>query len=266
MQMIRFCIAAASGVVALSVRGRLLLFSLLLLAGQPAAQAGEVTLGNADGGNFNIQLTSYSEIPFQTVVRQRYDYSCGSAALATLLKFHYAIDTNEADVFKAMYAVGDQARIQKLGFSLLDMKKYLASLGYEADGYRLSLAEIGQLGAPAIALVQIGSYKHFVVIKGAIGDQVLVGDPALGLRELPAGEFQKTWNGIAFVVHDQPAGTRPPVFNSAEDWKRWADAHPLAASALAQSITPFLRDLRVIYQVRPNQILPSPFAQQGALP
>jgi predicted double-glycine peptidase len=266
MKMNRFCIAVANGAVSLGAHGRLLLSGLLLFVGLSTAQAGEVTLGSNDSGNYNIQLTSYSEIPFQTVVRQRYDYSCGSAALATLLKFHYSIETNEADVFKAMYAVGDQDRIQKLGFSLLDMKKYLASLGYQADGYRLSLAEIGQLGVPAIALIQIGSYKHFVVIKGAIGDQVLVGDPALGLRELPAAEFQKTWNGIAFVVHDQPAGTRPPVFNSAEDWKRWADAHPLTASALAQSITPFLRDLRVIYQVRPNQILPSPFSQQGALP
>src|ERR1700754_3420548 len=108
MRMNLLCIAATGGAVAPVARGRLLLFSLLLLAGQPVAQAGEVTLGNSDTGNYNIQLTSYSEIPFQTVVRQRYDYSCGSAALATLLKFHYAIDTNEADVFTAMYAVGDQ--------------------------------------------------------------------------------------------------------------------------------------------------------------
>ena len=227
------------------------------------AWAGEVTLGNTDTGNFYIKLVSYSEIPFRTVIRQQYDYSCGSAALATLLRFHYSLHTTEADVFKSMYAVGDQAQIQKVGFSLLDMKKYLSSIGYQADGYRVSLAEIGQVGVPAIALIQLGSYKHFVVIKGVIGDSVLVGDPALGLRMFKAEDFQKVWNGIAFVVHDLPAGTRPPLFNSAEDWQRWADAHPLTAATVIPPLTPFLRDLRVIYQIRPNFNLPSPLAQGG---
>ena len=225
-----------------------------------AARAGEVTLGNRDDGNYNLHLTSYAEIPFRTVIRQQFDYSCGSAALATLLRYHFSLGTDEADVFKAMYAVGDQDRIQKLGFSLLDMKKYLASIGMEADGYRLSLTELSQLGVPAIALIQIGSYKHFVVIKGIAGDHVLVGDPALGLRAVSAGDFQKSWNGIAFVVHAQPAAMRPAIFNSAQEWEGWADAHPLAAATVIQPLTPFLRDLRVIYQIEPNQILSSPFA------
>ena len=93
------------------------------------AWMGAVTLGNADTGNFHLRLTSYAEVPFRTVVRQQFDYSCGSAALATLMRFHYFRHTSEADIFKAMYEVGDQAQIQKVGFSLLDMKKYLASIG-----------------------------------------------------------------------------------------------------------------------------------------
>ena len=257
-------------IAALRRRGRFgrLVVSLLatfaaLAALNVRAWAGEVTLGNTDTGNFYLRLTSYSEIPFRTVIRQQYDYSCGSAALATLLRFHYSLHTNEADVFKAMYAVGDQAQIQKVGFSLLDMKKYLASIGYQADGYRISLAELGQVSTPAIALIQTGSYKHFVVIKGVIGDSVLVGDPALGLREFKAADFQKVWNGIAFLVHDSPAA-RTPIFNGAEDWQRWADFHPLTAATTIQPLTPFLRDLRVIYQIRPNFNLPSPLAQGGS--
>ena len=83
--------------------------------------------------------------------------------------------------------------------------------------------------------------------------------PALGLRVVSAGDFQKSWNGIAFVVHVQPAGLRPAIFNSAAEWEGWADAHPLAAATVIQPLTPFLRDLRVIYQIEPNQILSSPF-------
>jgi predicted double-glycine peptidase len=234
--------------------------TLLLVALNPAATwAGEVTLGSADVGKYNLHLTSYSEIPFRTVVRQQFDYSCGSAALATLLRYHYAKNTDESDVFKAMYAVGDQARIQKLGFSLLDMKKYLASIGYQADGYRLSLDKLGEAGEPAIALIQVGSYKHFVVIKGVVSGQVLIGDPARGLQEFSISEFQKSWNGIAFIVHKQPDGESPPVFNSRVEWKKWLDFHPLAAATVVEPLTPFLRDLRVIYQIQPNTVLPSPF-------
>ena len=107
-----------------------------------SALAGDVTLVTPDTGNFQLAVVSYSEIPFRTVLHQQFDYSCGSAALATMLRYNYAVDANEAEVFKAMYAVGDQPSIRKLGFSLLDMKKYLASRGYQADGYRLSLDEL----------------------------------------------------------------------------------------------------------------------------
>jgi len=230
----------------------------LFLAGLSlwGARAVEITLGNTDTGNFYLHQVSFAEMPFRTVVRQQYDYSCGSAALATLLHYHYGRAATEAQVFKAMYAVGDQERIQKLGFSLLDMKKYLATLGYQADGYRFGLEEIAKSRTPAIALIQIGAYKHFVVIKGVIGDWVLVGDPALGLRRFDKKDFLASWNGIAFLLHDLPAGARPAVFNGAEDWKRWSDSHPLAAATVVQPITPFLRDLRVIYQIRPVQNLP----------
>jgi len=246
-------------------RGRLAAALALSLLG-PAlflsqARADEVTLGSQDTGHYNLHITSYAEIPFRTVIHQQFDYSCGSAALATLLRFQYHKSINEAEVFKAMYAVGDQDRIQKLGFSLLDMKKYLGSIGYQADGFRLSLKELQDAAIPAIALIQIGSYKHFVVIKGVVGDHVLVGDPALGLREYSADDFTKLWNGIAFLVHDQPASQTDPIFNSADEWKRWADAHPLTAAAVIQPLSPFLRDLRVIYQVEPNTVLPSPFVQ-----
>lgn len=233
----------------------------LLLAGLPlgGARAAEVTLGNTDTGNFYLHQVSFAEMPFRTVVRQQFDYSCGSAALATLLRYHYGRAASESQIFKAMYAVGDQARIQKLGFSLLDMKTYLATVGYKADGYRFSLEDLAKAATPAIALIQIGAYKHFVVIKGVIDDFVLVGDPALGLRKFSKAEFLANWNGIAFLLHDLPQGVRPPVFNGAEDWKRWADSHPLAAATTIQPLTPFLRDLRVIYQIRPIQNLPSPF-------
>lgn len=242
-----------------SVLGRLLASAVTSIAAfSGEVNAADLTMGNSDAGHYRVGVVSYSELPFRTVIRQQYDYSCGSAALATLMRFQYGRAMTEADAFKAMYSVGDHTQIQKLGFSLLDMKKYLASIGYVADGFRLSLAELSKTSLPAIALIQVGSYKHFVVIKGIIGDNVLVGDPALGLRKFSAADFQQMWNGIAFIIHDLPASNSPPVFNGANDWSRWASFHPLSSASVVQPLTPLLRDLRVTYQIRPTQNLSAP--------
>ena len=244
----------------------LAVLSLLILSGfsaraeTGAAADNEVTLVTPDTGDFQLRVVSYTEIPFRTVLHQQFDYSCGSAALATMLRYNYSRNTNESEVFKAMYAVGDQAQIQKLGFSLLDMKKYLASVGYQADGYRVSISEYERLNTPAIALIQVGSYKHFVVIKGAVGDNLLVGDPAKGLQVYNANDFTKIWNGIAFLIHDAKEPLHP-TFNSKMEWSHWTDSHPLTAATLSQTLTTFTRDLQMIYQIRPNQILPSALGQ-----
>lgn len=240
--------------------GPLLIVCALLLSAicSRPAQAGDIVLATPATGNYALKLTSFADLKFSTVIHQRYDYSCGSAALATLLHYHYRLPVDEATVFTAMFNVGDKASIEKLGFSLLDMKKYLASMGYQADGYRLGLDELSKVGVPAIALIQIGSYKHFVVIKGVAGNHVLVGDSALGLRVVSADDFRQAWNGVAFMVHDTPKDVSAPLFNSADEWKRWADANPLSAAVVVPPLAPFLANLRVIYQIEPNQILPNP--------
>jgi predicted double-glycine peptidase len=242
------------------------LMSLVALTAAPAraetgaTAAGSLTLVTPDTGDFQLGVVSYFESPFRTVLHQQFDYSCGSAALATMLRYNYAIDANEAEVFKAMYAVGDQPSIRKLGFSLLDMKKYLDSRGYQADGYRVSVDDLKRLNTPAIALIQVGSYKHFVVIKGAIDNNLLIGDPAKGLQLYTASDFMKIWNGIAFIIHDATVPLHS-TFNDPVEWSHWTDSHPLAATTLNQSLVDFTRDLRVIYQIRPNQILPSALSQ-----
>ena len=129
-----------------------------------------------------MPVLSYQARPFQTIVRQEHDYSCGSAAVATLLTYHYDRPTTERDAFEAMYAIGDKAKIQREGFSLLEMKTYLESLGYQADGFRVSLEKVARVGVPVIVLIETRGYKHFVVIKGLQDDRVLVGDPVRGVE------------------------------------------------------------------------------------
>jgi uncharacterized protein len=168
-------------------------------------------------GHYNLPIESYKERQFRAVIRQQYDYSCGSAALATLLKYHYGFDLSEHDVLTAMYSIGDKPKILKEGFSLLDMKQYLASIGLRANGFRAPLSILEKAGIPAIVLINNNGYLHFVVIKGISKDMVLLGDPALGARVMERSKFEKMWNQILFVVLDD-ASYAKRYFNVKDDW------------------------------------------------
>lgn len=220
------------------------------LAGCAAQTQGADPLFLSSSGSLNdyqVPVASMLARKFNTVVRQQYDFSCGSAALATLLLYHYELPRSEADVFTGMWREGDQPRIRQVGFSLLDMKRYLAENSLKADGYRVSLDSIGQRGLPGIALITVKGYRHFVVVKGVSADRVLIGDPSLGLKSMNRAEFQRVWNGIYFVLTSSlEVGQRN--FNGQRQWRAFARApvggpflDPVSQQALALT-APFYRD------------------------
>lgn len=157
---------------------------------------------NLGTANYALPVKSMAERRFLTVTRQRYDFSCGSAALATLLHYHYGDVQNEQSIFVGMWKEGDREQIRRYGFSLLDMKRYLRARGIKSDGYVVTLKDIQTTGVPGIALIEMRGYKHFVVVKGVENGQVLVGDPSVGIRLISAKDFSRMWNGILFALGD----------------------------------------------------------------
>jgi len=170
------------------------------------------------GGSFNVPVVSIREGRFQTVIRQQHDFSCGSAALASLLTFHYDRPTTEEETFTSMYQAGDQEKIQHQGFSLLDMKAYLARIGLTADGFRMTLDKLEEIGVPVITLVNMRGYRHFVVIKGVRDGEVVVGDPALGVRIYKTDEIEAMWSGVVFLIRNDARLARS-YFNHQRDWR-----------------------------------------------
>tara|TARA_B100001939_G_scaffold314113_1_gene298310 strand:- start:4184 stop:4924 length:741 start_codon:yes stop_codon:yes gene_type:complete len=202
-----------------------------------SAQAGTVYLPTHLGGPAKIKVVSLKEARFKTVIKQQFDFSCGSAALASLLTFHYNHPVSEIDVFKTMFEKGDQERIQKFGFSLLDMKKYLASIGFNSDGFRVDINRLEKAGIPAIVLINTNGYKHFVIIKGISKNEILVGDPALGVRIMDREEFIQNWNGIIFVLRSNIRQGQTH-FNMKKDWKVRAQA-PFGSALSRHSLSGF---------------------------
>jgi hypothetical protein len=179
------------------------------------ARAGSLYLAGI-GGAYTVPVTSLKEARFLSTLRQQYDFSCGSAALATLLAYHYGYAVNEQAVFREMFAHGDRQKIRREGFSLLDMKRYLEAHGFAADGFLQPLDKLAAAHLPAIVLINDKGYHHFVVIKGIRDDRVLVGDPTKGTRSLARRDFEAIWvNRLLFVIHNHQEQAR---FNHAVDW------------------------------------------------
>lgn len=174
--------------------------------------------GIAGGGNYNISVKSFTEMKFSTVYKQQYDYSCGSAALASLLAFHYNDQVNEQSVFNDMFQHGEQELIKEQGFSLLDMKNYLERRGYHSDGFKINLDQLLTANSPAITIINTNGYLHFVIIKGLTAQKILVGDPATGVNIIPRNKFEEMWdNQILFLVH-AGEGVGSGDFQNQREW------------------------------------------------
>ncbi len=228
--------------------GAALVFGAALLLASPARA--QVRTHGEGGGSYTVSVMSWRDIPFRTVVRQQYDYSCGSAAVATLLRFHYNFAVNEGEVFTSMFDRGDQARIREVGFSMLDMRTYLEQRGFAADGLRLSLDRLATLNVPAIALITHNNYRHFVVVKGVSATHVLVGDPTFGLQTYTRADFEAVWNGVVLAIRQTPGSTAAPAFNRDEEWQPWSRA-PLGDAQGPVSPASLFLSTRELYQVTP---------------
>ena len=149
----------------------------------------------------------------QNLVRQVKDYSCGAAALATLLSYGLNDPVTEeqilADLFTQLSSTDATVR-QKTGFSLLDMQTVAQRRGYKAQAFRLAPQDLVNLTGPVIVFIEPQGYKHFAVLRGIRGDRVFLADPSRGNVRMPAYQFMQTWlgregTGIIFVVEPQTA-------------------------------------------------------------
>ncbi|PMY38049.1 peptidase C39 [Pseudomonas sp. GW456-L14] len=193
---------------------RMATFSLLLcLTG--LAQAAQMPVAVLPGGNLVYkQVQSVRERKFADLVEQKTDFSCGAAALATVLRQAYWLDVDEEHVIKGMLATADQDLVRTQGFSMLDMKRYLESIGMRARGYRIPPDKLQAVSIPVVVLMDIRGYKHFVVMQRAQKDWVYIGDPVLGHKRYSHEDFVKGWNGIVFAIlgpgYDKANALRDP--------------------------------------------------------
>ena len=154
----------------------------------------------------SVKIKPAIEDQFRGIVRQAYDYSCGSAALTTLLNGYVGTQITEQQTMNGLLKFGETEKIiERRSFSLLDMKRFVAALGLESGGYKGEFSDLVKQGQPAIVPISYAGFKHFVVFKAYKDGRVYVADPALGNISFDEVRFQQIWeNNTLFLVNVAP--------------------------------------------------------------
>lgn len=149
------------------------------------------------------------EDQFRGIVRQAYDYSCGSAALTTLLNGYVGTSLTEQQTMSGLLQYGEYQRIiERRSFSLLDMKRFVTAIGLESGGYRGEFSDLVKLGQPAIVPISYAGFKYFVVYKAYKDGRVYVADPALGNISFDENRFKEIWDNNTLFVISVPESQR----------------------------------------------------------
>lgn len=149
-------------------------------------------------------IHTMKDIRGEGVVRQRWDISCGAAALSTLLTYDFKDNTPETAVVVWILHRVDAAKVRaRGGFSLLELKRFAQARGYGAEGFSgMTLKELAEEKTSVIVPIRTKGFDHFIVVKGIVADRVVIADPGFGNLTMKTERFEQLWkDGIVFVVH-----------------------------------------------------------------
>ncbi|MDP3030290.1 MAG: C39 family peptidase [Deltaproteobacteria bacterium] len=143
-------------------------------------------------------VKSWIEIKNHNLVRQEYDYSCGSAAVGTILKFFFNDNVNEQEVLDFILKKKgidklDKGKLEEkdMTLSFYDLKEFAEERNYKVLGLALDTETLKKLKIPAIVFVNIRRKEHFTVYKGMDGRFVYLADPSFGNIKVTHGRFQE---------------------------------------------------------------------------
>ncbi len=136
------------------------------------------------------------------IVKQRLEFSCGMASLATVLNRSYGRTFTEPELISGFVAIQPaerKKRIETVGFSLRDLQQAAAMHKVTCKGYQMTLQGLRDASGPVLLHLVIKGQRHFCVL-GALGErEILLLDPARGRVRLPLDRFMKEWTGYCLL-------------------------------------------------------------------
>ncbi|MFH1265926.1 MAG: C39 family peptidase [Planctomycetota bacterium] len=202
----------ARGMLGTACGGLLAVACLAALTGrQASAQYSRAPIRDGDH-IFQRHVCSWLELKQQNIVMQKRDYSCGAAALATLVKYFWGDEASEQlflnELDKMLTPEEARDRVEN-GLALTDLRRVAVKSGYQASIGRLEFGKLVESKVPLILGLSLDGYDHFVVYRGWDGYYVYLADPIRGNVRVPGWEFVRQWQKNAILVVAKP-GQEPP--------------------------------------------------------
>ena len=149
---------------------------------------GDVMLKNAFI-NGSISSETWKSIRDKKIEKQNDDFSCGSAAMATILRSFYGLDVYENDILEEVIKIGTDGMA-----SFSDLEQAVKKFGFKAIGLSVSFEKLKSIKIPAIVYLRYRGDDHFSVIRGISESGVVwLGDPSWGNRKFTEYQFKKMW-------------------------------------------------------------------------
>ncbi|OHB82494.1 MAG: hypothetical protein A2V98_24425 [Planctomycetes bacterium RBG_16_64_12] len=173
---------------------------------------------------FHRHAKSWLELRTENVVMQQRDYSCGAAALATLIRHHWGDEVTETQLIGElvqMLTVEEMKERIQNGLSLTDLRRLAVRIGYLATIGRVEFDKLRESKVPLVVGIVVNDFDHFVVYRGTDGHYVYLADPARGNVRTPIPEFLDQWqkNAVLVVVKpgDGPVAKASPLLVQPEE-------------------------------------------------
>ncbi|MBB6520024.1 C39 family peptidase [Pseudoteredinibacter isoporae] len=133
-----------------------------------------------------LSVKTWKDIRDENVVKQKLDYSCGAASVATILNHFYGFPISEEEILE-LIAKDD------LMASFEDISRILPKFGFRGVGFKSSYNQLMSLKIPVIVYTKHRNNDHFSVLKGVDSETILLADPSFGNRTFSRYQFNEIW-------------------------------------------------------------------------
>ena len=154
-----------------------------------------------------LYVKNARQIRNENVVMQQRDFSCGAAALATILNYYWEENVSETYllVLVAKLLTKEELRDRVAnGLSLMDLKRVAQAGGYTAIVGKFSIERLGESKLPLIVAITVNEYDHFVVYRGRDENFIYLADPIRGKLRVPVATFVEQWQKNAILAVIKP--------------------------------------------------------------
>ncbi len=181
---------------------------ILLVVLSTGARGSTIRAPLRDGEHITRKyVRSWQEIRRQNIVMQRRDYSCGAAALATVIRYYWGDDVGEELFLKELdkMLTPEEARDRvKNGLALTDLRRVAVKTGYRATMGKLTFEKLTKSRVPVVLGITVDGHDHFAVYRGTDGQRVYLADPIRGNIRVPTETFLRQWQKNAVLVIAKP--------------------------------------------------------------